>query len=220
MRIVIFGILGALLVIAQSGDSSATIYQFEGNFYEPVVADNITWWAAALAAQNQGGYLASVSNSAQNNFIEGLVSNPEYWTGTQPNGDYVGPWLGGFSFTSGVWNWVTQVNSSGIPITYTQWSASQYTDWYQGPPGATQPDGYGGYATGQAMQYYDYSVVGATWGDDPPNGTGEGSYLANGYIIEFNSLPGSVPEPTTLVVWSLLVGLGVTIGWWRRRKAA
>jgi hypothetical protein len=215
MRMAILGILGALLLVTQSRDSSATIYQFEGNYYEPVLADNITWWAAALDAQNQGGYLASVSNSAQNNFIEGLVSNPIYWTGTQPNGDYVGPWLGGFTTTGAQWEWVTQVNSSGIPISYTPWTSSQYTDWYSG-----QPDGYGGYATGQALQFYDYNQVGASWGDDPPNGTGAGSYLANGYVIEFNSLPNSVPEPSTLVVWSLLVGLGVTVGWWRKRKAA
>ena len=65
MRMVIFGILGALLLVGQSRDASATIYQFEGSYYEPVVADNISWWAAALDAQNQGGYLASVSNSAR-----------------------------------------------------------------------------------------------------------------------------------------------------------
>jgi hypothetical protein len=29
----------------------------------------------------------------------------------------------------------------------------------------------------------------------------------------------AVPEPTTLIIWSLLGTLGVTIGWWRRRKA-
>jgi len=27
------------------------------------------------------------------------------------------------------------------------------------------------------------------------------------------------PEPSTLVIWSLLGGLGICVGWWRRRKA-
>jgi hypothetical protein len=30
----------------------------------------------------------------------------------------------------------------------------------------------------------------------------------------------SVPEPTTLIIWSLLGGLAVGLGWWRKRKAA
>jgi hypothetical protein len=29
-----------------------------------------------------------------------------------------------------------------------------------------------------------------------------------------------VPEPSTLIIWSLLGSLGISIGWWRRRKAA
>jgi hypothetical protein len=29
-----------------------------------------------------------------------------------------------------------------------------------------------------------------------------------------------VPEPSTLIIWSLLGGLGIAMGWWRRRKAA
>jgi fibro-slime domain-containing protein len=32
--------------------------------------------------------------------------------------------------------------------------------------------------------------------------------------------PATVPEPATIIIWSLLGALGMTIGWWRRRKAA
>jgi len=28
-----------------------------------------------------------------------------------------------------------------------------------------------------------------------------------------------VPEPSTVIVWSLLGGIGLTVGWWRRRKS-
>lgn len=31
---------------------------------------------------------------------------------------------------------------------------------------------------------------------------------------------GIVPEPSTLIIWSLLGGLGIAVGWWRRRKSA
>ncbi len=31
---------------------------------------------------------------------------------------------------------------------------------------------------------------------------------------------GAVPEPSTAIMWSLFGGLGITVGWWRRRKSA
>jgi hypothetical protein len=40
--------------------------------------------------------------------------------------------------------------------------------------------------------------------------------MANKLIIETSP----VPEPSTLIVWSLLGTLAVGLGWWRRRKAA
>ena len=27
-----------------------------------------------------------------------------------------------------------------------------------------------------------------------------------------------IPEPSTLLVWALLAGLGIGVGWWRRKK--
>jgi hypothetical protein len=40
-------------------------------------------------------------------------------------------------------------------------------------------------------------------------------------VFFIGSAPGSdtVPEPTTLIIWSLLGGLGICIGWWRRKAA-
>jgi hypothetical protein len=31
---------------------------------------------------------------------------------------------------------------------------------------------------------------------------------------------GVIPEPSTLIIWSLLAGMGLGVGWWRQRKAA
>ena len=31
---------------------------------------------------------------------------------------------------------------------------------------------------------------------------------------------GSVPEPATIIVWSLLGSLAIAVGWWRRKRAA
>ena len=32
--------------------------------------------------------------------------------------------------------------------------------------------------------------------------------------------PSTSPEPSTFIIWSLLGALGITVGWWRRRRAA
>jgi hypothetical protein len=30
----------------------------------------------------------------------------------------------------------------------------------------------------------------------------------------------NIPEPSTVIIWSLLGGMGIGIGWWRKKKAA
>jgi len=62
--------------------------------------------------------------------------------------------------------------------------------------------------------------------DAPFDGSGFGQADVQCNNNEFMSVAtpegyaGCVPEPTTLIIWSLLGGLGITIGWWRRRKVA
>jgi hypothetical protein len=53
----------------------------------------------------------------------------------------------------------------------------------------------------------DISNVGhiVGWGINP-DGT------VHGYLLT------PIPEPSTFIIWSLLGALGITIGWWRRRK--
>jgi hypothetical protein len=51
-----------------------------------------------------------------------------------------------------------------------------------------------------------------------------GADLKNGWIgaayVYTVTEPSSVPEPSTLIIWSLLGGLGISMGWWRRKRAA
>jgi hypothetical protein len=55
-----------------------------------------------------------------------------------------------------------------------------------------------------------------------PNGTYDVTWLLDpgwqqaGYTATFSTY---VPEPTTIVVWSLLGAIGIGLIWWRRRKA-
>lgn len=44
-----------------------------------------------------------------------------------------------------------------------------------------------------------------------------------GFITDFTTQDGTVsviPEPGALAVWSLLAALGITVGWWRRKRRA
>ncbi len=42
------------------------------------------------------------------------------------------------------------------------------------------------------------------------------------YVVNGSNAGGAIftpiPEPSTLVIWSLLGALGITVGWWRRRR--
>jgi hypothetical protein len=64
------------------------------------------------------------------------------------------------------------------------------------------------------------TVLWASSGFYDPNNPAyySGVTTAYGFKTKFY---GEVPEPATVIVWSLLAGLGITVGWWwRRRKAA
>jgi hypothetical protein len=39
------------------------------------------------------------------------------------------------------------------------------------------------------------------------------------YVLDINNIAyATVPEPATFIIWSILGGLGLTVGWWRKRK--
>ena len=47
---------------------------------------------------------------------------------------------------------------------------------------------------------------------------GYGDYPAAQLVMAVKESP--VPEPATFIIWSLLGGFGIAMGWWRKRKAA
>lgn len=58
-----------------------------------------------------------------------------------------------------------------------------------------------------------------------PNASGNGDEDYNDAVVELSGVTGTpavtgTPEPASLVVWSLLGGLGLAVGTWRRRKAS
>jgi hypothetical protein len=94
---------------------------------EPGVPSFITWTSAQLDAVARGGYLATITSAAENDFVFNLIDSPLYWA-TNTSGVYFGPWLGGLQAPgtrdpAANWSWVT-----GEPFAYTNWHSGEPND--------------------------------------------------------------------------------------------
>jgi hypothetical protein len=87
-------------------------------------SDGLDWFAARARADARGGYLATVTSDAENNFVLLAASDIRGWTILNGPPPYcLGPWLGGFQPSdavepSGDWRWVTDE-----PWSFDKWWA-------------------------------------------------------------------------------------------------
>jgi hypothetical protein len=167
-----------------------------GHQYEAIlVPGGIGWNQAQEAAQDRGGYLASIGSAAENNFVFNLIQDISYWfvlVGSPTR--YFGPWIGGHqpigeTVANANWSW-----ESGEPWDYTNWLPGQ-PDHFNG-----RPENY--------LHYFGRDTTGGrtpTWNDatDPPNG---GSVVA--YVVEYAPEPGAVG----------VIAAGAVVCWRRRRR--
>lgn len=134
-------------------------------------------------AHAQGGYLATLSSPAENNFVFSLIDAPQFWNDSI-NGS--GPAIGGFQPEGSPepgdgWRWVTD----------EPWS---YTNWFPGQP----DDGAGG-TSEDRLHYFSGFQIGvraSTWNDIAAKDANLG-----GFVIE------AVPEPAAVA----LLGLGALL---------
>ena len=163
-----------------------------GHLYEAVLVPSGIYWAdAKAAAEGAGGYLATITSPEENAFVYGLASaNAALWN-VKPNGDSLGPWLGGYQAEgslepAGGWRWVTN----------EPW---QFTNWAPFEPNNT-------YGTEDRLQLFGFQTAkGSAWNDfrqaDP-------LFPVYGYVVE------TIPEPATLS----LLALGALAALRKRRK--
>jgi PEP-CTERM motif/Lectin C-type domain len=135
----------------------------------------LTWDMANTLAQQQGGYLASITSQAENDFVFSLINGSQFCNGY--NG--AGPCIGGYQTDellepAGHWAW-------------TSGEAWSYTNWRPGLPNnvGTGPDG---------LCYYSGapSTPANTWDDVIRNDAAPLGIGLGGYVVEMVPEPGSM----------------------------
>ena len=137
-----------------------------GHWYKAVApTDGLIWTEADRLARLQGGYLATITSAAENDFVFSLVHAPEFFAKGS------GPALGGFQQDrapepNGGWCWV-----SGEPWNYSNWHSNEPNN------------GKFGAGTEDRLQFYSSQpgTPSAGWNDITRNDPQVG-----GYIIERN----------------------------------
>jgi hypothetical protein len=194
---------GIVALLAGAGNARGAIQWSvtdggNGHYYEFVNA-HLLWPEAKAAAESMtylgvSGHLATVTSPDENDFVLhlGTIMDPNV-------------------FTTVAWIGLTDNEAYGGHESFGQpnprtdgwvWITGEpvsYTDWGDAPP--NNADG-----------NEDFCLIGSWagmygWND-------QSDYFGANYIVEFDT----VPEPSTLIIWSLLGGLGIGIGWWRRRR--
>jgi Lectin C-type domain len=132
-----------------------------GHWYAFVSDPGVTWTAAEAAAEASGGYLATITSAAENDFVGAI------WQA------HLGPsaWIGGYQTppTTEVdfaanWHWIT-----GEPWGYTNWHAGE-------------PNNY----TGIQEDKLQFSYFSNLWNDSADVANYGGNSMA-GYLVEWNS---------------------------------
>jgi len=190
-------LLGALGAMACSaGAEAATLWTANGHYYAFIEAPDLTWQAAAAAAETAPAiegyysYLATVDSAAENSFIITIPNGTKRgWIGASDQGDE-----GHFTWRTGP--------EAGQAIAFQAFAGGQ-------------PNNCCG---GENYVHMNYHGAG-TWNDlaGPPI---EPTGYNDGYFVEYSARPSQgpspVPEPTT---WSLLLlGLGAAGTVLRRRE--
>ena len=138
--------------------AQAALVQWAGNghWYEVILLPNVSWSTASADATSRGGYLATITSTGEQAFIQGLLTD-------NPNDALEEYWIGGFqpagsTEPGGGWQWVT-----GESFVYTNW-------------GSGEPNNSGGAESHLALD----DRYGWRWNDNTFSIDG----IINGYILE------------------------------------
>ena len=135
----------------------------DNNLYKFVSAPQTTWHSAQAAALAAGGYLATITSDAENEFIFDLVGSNIAWLG------------GSDAAAEGTWTWVT-----GETFEFARWAGGEPND---------NGDFLLGLLTGEWGEDYLVTWGNGTWNDLDNSLSDRRS--VHGYVIERNGTPGA-----------------------------
>ena len=171
------GVVAAMVLASGATAQDAVQWRVEdggnGHWYVVEVAPSITWQSAVSSAAARGGYLATISSAAENQFILKLArATPGAFTSVD-----FGPFLGALQVAGadgqvqepgGSWSWL-----SGEAWSFTNWLATEPNDFDCGPNAA--PENY--------LQLY----LNGTWNDSANDPVDCGSRLCVSAAVEWSA---------------------------------
>ncbi|HTW92360.1 MAG TPA: aryl-sulfate sulfotransferase [bacterium] len=121
-------LVGVALIAGLAGAAPEPWVHPDGSihYYDAInTPSGINWNVAWDSALGHGGYLATITSQAENNFVFSLIDSARYWYQRFGTNKLAGPWLGGskyfgYSDPDSGWHWVTN-ESMG----YRNWSMGQ-----------------------------------------------------------------------------------------------
>jgi len=180
-------------------------YPFGSFFFSPVVTiDSVTFEALPDPQSGEEPYWRAGIHfgvpgyvSSPNDFGSNLITDNILSFGTDQCLHGIGFWLLSGTHESGlVWEIVVEETDGSVEVVnVSDWTNDRRYYGFSSPLGI------------RSVTVRDYA------------GDSRRSNWSLDNVSRTQIIPQIIPEPTTLIIWSLLGGLAVAVGWRRRRKA-
>jgi len=202
-RRLVASMLVALGVFATQTASAAVLDTLNYNGHTYYLISQNTHDGAAAEALSLGGYLATINDQGEQDFLwnswkHSLGAGEGLWIGLERSGHH----------GQNIFVWM-----NGEPVNFTFWATYTPTSYY---PSGTEPNNGGGHYEEDFVAMDSRFIPAGAWADLPNQGS---DWLGDRGIVEVND-PGSTEVSTPEVSTLVLLGSGLAGLVLRRRRRA